>query len=432
MKKVSAAAICFFFFLQTGMIFGQTESPELGQSFDEIEEPAANNLINTVVSAPEKDSSKDAESQNEAHPQDEAQNQSGEHPQIDAQTPDEMQAQTDDAHSQSTKKNPPEPEYHPLTFEGSERAEVEKFRKIYLEEKKQKQLRKNLEDAIDYRLFVRKAIQDKGLPPELEYLPIVESNYKTHAKSKSGAVGIWQFMENSVKPFLVLNDYVDERYDPWKSTDAALKKLTDNYNYFNDWLLALAAYNCGMGALSRALAKSPEKTFWALCEKNLIPEQTKLYVPKLIAIADLCINSSWYKTDIPSHEEEFESLYNEKNGIFDYITVKKAYSLNQLAQKMRIDESLIKELNPAFVLGFTHPSQESQIRVPAGTKEAAENAIAAITPVEFPVKYKVVKGDSLWSISRKYKVTIASICELNGIKENDILRIGKILYIPSK
>lgn len=420
MKK-SAAAICFFLFLQTVMIFGQSEIPELGQYFDEIEEPAANNLINNAVSAPEKDSSKDAESQNEAQPQDEVQNQSDEFPQ-------------EDAKSQSTQKNPPEPapEYHKLSLEGSERVEVEKFRKIYLEEKKQKQLRKNLEDAIDYRLFVRKAIQDKGLPPELEYLPIVESNYKTHAKSKSGAVGIWQFMENSVKPFLVLNDYVDERYDPWKSTDAALKKLTDNYNYFNDWLLALAAYNCGMGALSRALAKSPEKTFWALCEKNLIPEQTKLYVPKLIAIADLCINSSWYKTDIPSHEEEFESLYNEKNGIFDYITVKKAYSLNQLAQKMRIDESLIKELNPAFVLGFTHPSQESQIRVPAGTKEAAENAIAAITPVEFPVKYKVVKGDSLWSISRKYKVTIASICELNGIKENDILRIGKILYIPSK
>ncbi len=395
MKKFSAA-ICIFFFLHAAMIFGQEkqttqteQTPPLEENLEEtseesaeIEEPAANHLLNKITTT---------------------------------------------AHQITSA-----PEYHQLFLEGADRTEVEKFRKIYLEEKKQQQLRKNLEDAIDYRLFVRKAIQDKGLPPELEYLPIVESNYKTHAKSKSGAVGIWQFMENSVKPFLVLNDYVDERLDPWKSTEAALKKLTDNYNYFNDWLLALAAYNCGMGALSRALAKSPEKTFWALCEKNLIPEQTKLYVPKLIAIADLCINSEWYKTDIPSHDEEFDSLYNEKNGIFDYVTVKKAYSLNQLAQKMRIDESLMKELNPAFVLGFTHPSQESKIRVPAGTKEAAETALATITPVEFPVKYKVVKGDSLWSISRKYKVTIASICELNGIKENDILRIGKILYIPSK
>ena len=83
-------------------------------------------------------------------------------------------------------------------------------------------------------------------------------------------------------------------------------------------------------------------------------------------------------------------------------------------------------------MGFTHPSKKSKIRLPLGMKAAAEEAIKEIKPIDFPIKYKVVAGDSLWSISRRYKTTVDAICELNGIKENAILKIGKILYIPSK
>ena len=165
---------------------------------------------------------------------------------------------------------------NPLTLPLADREEIEKFRRQYLEPKWTKVLYDALENAIDYRLYVRKALLDAQMPPELEYLPIVESNYKTNAKSKSGALGLWQFMENSVKPFLTLNDYVDERLDPWKETDAALKKLKENYNIFGDWLIAIAAYNCGAGAMTRAIAKlskDDEKDFWTLCDKKLIPAQ---------------------------------------------------------------------------------------------------------------------------------------------------------------
>lgn len=319
-----------------------------------------------------------------------------------------------------------------LTLPDSDRPEVERFRQMYLEKIGTKQLYDAIENALNYRLYVRYSLEEKNLPPELEYLPVVESNYKIYAKSKSGAIGLWQFMENSVKPFLTLNDYVDERYDPWKSTDAALKKLLDNYNYFNDWLIAIGAYNCGTGAMSKALAKSPVKNFWYLAEHKYIPTQTALYVPKLIAIADLAINSEYYGIELPNHNEEYEMLHNEKYGLFDYVTVNKAYSLSQLAQEMRIDESLIKQLNPSYTKGFTHPSNESKIRLPLGMEKTALSALAKIKPIDFPVKYKVVSGDSLWSISRKYGTTVKAICELNGIDENDILRIGKILYIPSK
>lgn len=313
-----------------------------------------------------------------------------------------------------------------------DRPEVEKFRKQYLTEKWSKLLYSYLESAMEYRLYVRKAIQEKEMPEILEYLPVVESNYKTNAKSKSGAIGMWQFMANSVWPFLTLNEFVDERLDPWKSTDAALRKLTDNYNYFNDWLIAIASYNCGVGAMNKVLRKAEEKDFWYLVDHKLLPQQTADYVPKLIAIADLAINSDYYGIDLPDHKEEFEILENEKNGNFDYITVKKAYSISQLAQELRIEPASLKRLNPSYTRGMTHPAKESKIRLPLGMEKPALDAIAKLTPIDFPFKYTVVAGDSLWSISRRYGVTVNSICELNDIKENAILKIGKVLYIPAK
>ena len=336
----------------------------------------------------------------------------------------------------TTQQEESKPVHTPLSFISEEdlaKEEVEKFRKLYLSPKWSTLLKAYLESAMEYRLYVRKAIQDAQMPEMLEYLPVVESNYKTSAKSRSGAIGMWQFMANSVWPFLTLNDFVDERLDPWKSTDAALKKLTDNYNYFNDWLLAIGAYNCGVGAMSKAIKKAGgEKNFWYLAENGFLSKQTAEYVPKLIAIADLAINSEYYGIDIPNHNEEFEMLENEKNGNFDYITVKKAYSLNQLAQEMRLDNATLKRLNPSYTMGMTHPSKQSEIRLPLGMKQSALDALENITPVEFPIKYKVEAGDSLWSISRRYKTTVQAICELNDIKENAILKIGKILYIPSK
>lgn len=324
------------------------------------------------------------------------------------------------------------PEYIPLPYPGMDRPEVQKFRDQYLSPKWSQLLYVYLERGMEYRLYVRKAIHDKEMPEILEYLPVVESNYITTAKSSSGAIGMWQFMANSVYPFLELNDFVDQRLDPWKSTDAALKKLTDNYNYFGDWLLAIGAYNCGIGAMNKAIKKGGSRDFWELVEAKALSGQTANYVPKLLAIADLATNAEYYGIDIPNHNEEYEFLCNEKEGNFDYITVTNAYSLSQLAQEIRLDSKTMTRLNPSYTLGMTHPSKKSDIRLPLGMKAAAEEALKKIGTIEFPFKYTVVAGDSLWSISRKYGVTVQQICELNGIQENAILRIGKNLYIPQK
>lgn len=324
------------------------------------------------------------------------------------------------------------PPYIPLDIPGAERHEVEKIRRLYLSPKYAKRLSDDLERAQDYRIYVRKAVIDNDLPLVIEYLPMIESNYKPNARSKSGAIGLWQFMENSVSNFLVLNDFVDERYDPWRETEAAIKKLKENYRYFQDWPLALGAYNCGLGAMSKALKKSPVKDFWYLASHNLISRQTAEYVPKLLAIADLATNSRYYGIDLPDHHEEFELLQNEKEGNFDYISVKKAYSISQLAQEMKMEPETLKKLNPSYIRGMTHPAKESLIRLPLGMEKSALNAIKELAPIEFPFKYIVVKGDSLWSISRRFHVSLKSLCEINDISENAILKIGKTLYIPSK
>ena len=314
----------------------------------------------------------------------------------------------------------------------SSRPEVDSFRQQYMQPKWIKLLGEYLETALPYRLYVRKELKEKNLPFYLEYLPVVESNYNPRAKSRSGALGMWQFMENSVYPFLTLNEYVDERLDPWKSTDAALKKLRDNYNIFGDWNLAIGAYNCGAGAMAKALKKSSKKDYWHLCENNLLSRQTSDYVPKLLAIADLVENCEAYGVSLPKHHDEYELLEIEKQAAFDYITVEAAYSIKQLAQEMRIDSDELIRLNPSYIKGFTLPEGKSEIRLPLGMAQSAKDALSSIEPIDLPFKYTVKKGDSLWSISRTYGVSVKSLCEINDISENAILRIGKILYIPSK
>lgn len=321
----------------------------------------------------------------------------------------------------------------PLIAENQDRPEVEKWRQYYtVSEKRLILLQDILEYAMEYRLYVRKTIEDRELPAELEYVPVVESNYRTSAKSKSGALGMWQFMENSVRPFLVLNEYVDERLDPWKSTEAGLSKLQDNYRYFNDWLLAIGAYNCGAGAMQKAINKAGSRDFWYLAENGYISSQTKEYVPRIIAIADLAINHEDYMINLPLHEEEYEILENERDGVFDYVTVSKAYSIPAIARELRMDEKKLKNLNPALTKGFTPPAAKYKIRLPLGMKASCETAIKSIEPIEFPFQYKVVSGDSLWSISRKFGITVKALCDTNGIDEKAILKIGKILYIPQK
>lgn len=229
-----------------------------------------------------------------------------------------------------------------------------------------------LDDGEYYRLYVREELKKRNMPAILEYLPLVESEYKPTAKSRSGARGLWQFMENSMHPFLKKNEWFDERLDPWKSTSAALSKLQDNYKMFGDWPLAIGAYNCGAGAMRRALKKSPVKTFWYLSEHKLIPEETINYVPKLIAINEIAENGEEYKVELPKISE------TRHFADFDYVPVKSEISLHRLANELRLDYETLKLLNTALLHEKTPPKMEYEIRVPMGMGNSVKEAVKTI------------------------------------------------------
>lgn len=295
------------------------------------------------------------------------------------------------------------------------------------------ELYKTLDDAERYRLYVRRELQRRGMPAALEYLPVVESSYKPLATSRSGARGLWQFMENSIARLLHKDDWVDERLDPWLSTDAALRKLQDNYAMFHDWPLAIAAYNCGAGAMNTILKAAPQKSFWHIAENGLLRDQSVQYVPKLLAICELAEHGARYGVPLPvvSTTERFAD--------FDYLSVSGQLWLDRLESELRMEAGTLHTLNPALLRGCTPPEREYRLRLPAGTRQAALMAIALICYGEHVRGatrrhrlHIVTKGETLYAISRRYGCTVEEIRAANAIDENALLSIGKTLYIPIK
>ena len=253
--------------------------------------------------------------------------------------------------------------YKELDLPGAWRKEVEPYRRRWLSATGRAELRTILENGSRYRHYVRRRLAEEGLPSCIEYIPVIESSYKPLASPASGkSIGLWQFMENSIENYLRKTKWIDERRDPWKSTDAAIKKLKANHKEFGDWLLAIAAYNCGAGAVRRALKKTPEKTFWSLAQNDLIPGHAAVYVPNLLAVSDIAQNSFWYGVDLPEafFDAELYSPYDD----FDCVKVGGGLSLRALAGEMRVAPDILLELNPALLYEATPPDEEYELRLP--------------------------------------------------------------------
>lgn len=267
--------------------------------------------------------------------------------------------------------------YRKIDLPGAERDEVKPYRARWTTSWGRAELKAILENGSQYRHYVKRRLAEEGLPSCIEYIPVIESSYKPLASPASGkSIGLWQFMENSIENYLRKTKWIDERRDPWKSTDAAIKKLKANHKQFGDWLLAIAAYNCGAGAVKRALKKTSEKTFWSLSKNKLIPDHAIAYVPNLIAVSDLAENAAYYNLDLPKAFYEPES-YSPLDD-FDTLAVKQAISIKALANELRIDPQILESLNPALLYGITPPDEEYELRLPSGKRTAAEDAIFTI------------------------------------------------------
>ena len=311
---------------------------------------------------------------------------------------------------------------------GVERELTQKYIRYYQGAEGRKVLAHALKNSVPYRPYVIQSLEKNNLPAYLQYLPVVESDYKPTAISRSGATGIWQFMTNSMAPLMKKGKWFDDRRDPWLSTDAAMLKFKDNYSFFHDWTLAIAAYNCGAGGLLRLTKANPGMDYWEMSEKKLLKAETINYIPKLIAVVEIVENAGYYGLD--DIKEAAELIKDSTIDEFDYIQTKTMLSFSQLSKATGLPVEKIKSLNLALLQENTPLGEAYNLRLPKGFgADFRENLKKMGLSIDSQI-HTVEKGDTLWAISRKYEVTVAQLCTANGMKENDTLSIGKKIVVP--
>lgn len=160
-------------------------------------------------------------------------------------------------------------------------------------------IQSSLDAAVPFRRHIIETLLDFAVPEQLFFVALIESGFDPYAVSRSGAVGIWQFMDHSIEDWMVINGDIDERRDFYRSTRGAVEKLRNNFLIFGDWLLAIAAYNAGVGHIQRALTDTDSLTYWDLLETDTLSEETRSYVPRFIAISYIVSQAGRHGLVIP-------------------------------------------------------------------------------------------------------------------------------------
>ncbi|MGA1862149.1 LysM peptidoglycan-binding domain-containing protein [Deferribacter thermophilus] len=281
-----------------------------------------------------------------------------------------------------------------------------------------------LNNANKYIYIVKDIFRRMGLPTDLACLPFAESGFDVYAYSPAGAGGMWQFMESTGKIYGLKNNFwMDERRDFEKATIAAAKYLKYLYEYFNDWYLAIAAYNGGFYKVMKATQRYKTKDFFKLSKYRYLKRETKDYVPKFIALTIIYKNYLRYGFEPPTSDPL----------LFDKIKLNQPVNLYVIADLLNTDFDTLKELNPALKKPITPPDDEFALRIPFGTKHILEQKIANMSPEELlQVKiYYAKKKESLKRIAKKFNISVNSIKKLNGLYYDYILFSGPI-FIPIK
>jgi membrane-bound lytic murein transglycosylase D len=265
-----------------------------------------------------------------------------------------------------------------------------------------------------YHDMIVSTLREEGVPQDLIYLAQAESGFHPLAVSRVGARGIWQFMASrGVGYGLHHNMWVDDRQDPEKSTRAAAHHLKDLYNQFGDWYLAMAAYNSGPGTVQAAVKRTGYADFWELYNRNVLPKETKNYVPIILAVTIMAKNPSQYGlTDVAM----------EHPSDYDTVTINYPVDLRLVAECVSSTPTELQDLNPSLLRLTTPREGKFELHLPAGTKEDYETAITSIPPdMRLWWRYHTVhSGDTLASLARTYHTTVKSIVETNHLDSNQL------------
>ncbi len=275
-----------------------------------------------------------------------------------------------------------------------------------------------------YEPMIRRILAEEGVPQDLIYLAEAESGFHPVALSHAGARGMWQFMASRGSGYgLSRNWWVDERQDPEKSTRAAARHLKDLYNQFGDWYLAMAAYNSGPGNVQRAVQRTGYADFWELYKRNVLPAETKNYVPIILAFTIMAKNPAQYG---------LEHLQSDPPMHYDTVKVDYPVDLRLVAEVVDSSLATLQELNPALLRLTTPKDGTYNLRLPLGSADRFQQTMAAI-PRDMRVYWryhKVTSGETLGEIARQYKTTASSIAQVNNVSLEDDLRAGSRLIIP--
>mgnify|MGYP001384939419 FL=1 len=266
--------------------------------------------------------------------------------------------------------------------------------------------------------------EELGLPVELALLPFVESEFDPYAKSVDGATGIWQFMPATGKEWgLKTNWWYDGKKDVLASTEAALQFLTYlNEKFDGDWLLAMAAYNTGPTRVNRAIRKNKRQDkptrFWDLD----LPKETTAYVPKLLVLCELIKDPDSFDVNLPS-------IANRP--YFERVKIPGQLDLMQAADLAGLKPETIYELNPGFNQWATDPSGPHYLLLPVGVSDRFTTQLESLDQTDLVRwdRYKIRRGDNLFRIASRYKIEVSVLKEINGM-DSDLIIAGKEIMVP--
>ncbi|HEY0916397.1 MAG TPA: LysM peptidoglycan-binding domain-containing protein [Solimonas sp.] len=273
-----------------------------------------------------------------------------------------------------------------------------------------------------------------GLPVKLTRLPLVESSFNVEAYSKVGAAGLWQFMPSSAKIYMRLDNLVDDRRDPWTSTDAAARHLRDDYRVLGAWPLAVTAYNHGRGGVSRGLRETGG---------TVLPDLIRDYKAKTFGFASKNFYAEFLAAaDVErNHQKHFGEVTRNVPVAFDVVETKHYVPYETLRRLCGADDELFRKLNPAYrpevIEGKLYVPPGHLIRVPAGSAKSFDVAYAKLDAgqrfdsqrVMF-LLHRVKRGETLAKLAKQYDVSQGSIMRANGLKKNSKLRLGQVLKMP--